>query len=205
MILDNKTYLLPEKNYIQIETKKTQIVIGHTFNSNMRHVIGWKKRYNGKFNRTAAFTIDAAGFIYKHFDPKFKSNFFKSNGLDDKTIVILLENNGWLVKDVEKNRYINWFGDIYNKLINLPEIRWRDFKYWDPYTNEQFNSTLELVSKLCEMFDIPKKVISHNTKIDDFFDYKGILYRSNLEKHYMDLNPNWDYEGFKQKLEENER
>lgn len=201
MVIDETTYLLNEKNYIPIPCEKTQIVIGHTFSSDMKHIISWKNRFNGKNKKTAAFSIDAAGFIYKHFDPKFKSNFFDTEDLNNKSIVILLENNGWLLKDDEKNRYITWNGNIYNKPNNIFEKRWRDNKYWDKYTEEQFESTLGLVNILCDSFNIPKLAISHNTKIDNFFDYKGVLYRSNLEKHYTDLNPSWDFEKFKNKLE----
>lgn len=200
MVLDEKTYVLSENNYINQETKKTQIIIGHTFNDNMRHFLGWKHRHNGNYKKTAAFTIDAAGFIYKHFDPKFKSNFFESDELNDKSIVILLENYGSLSKD-EKNRYITLLYDIYNKPTGITEKRWRDNKYWDTYSEEQFNACLDLVNSLCENFDIPKTVISHNTKVDNLSNYQGVLYKSNLNKNFTDLNPSWDFEIFKEKLE----
>lgn len=201
MIIDDITFSLSENNYNVIETKKTQIVIGHTFTSDMKHVIGWKKRYNGKYKKTAAYTISAAGFVYKHFDPKYSSDFLDTKELNDKSIVILVENNGWLTKDVEKNQYITWVGNIYNRPVEISEKRWRNYKYWDSYSDEQFEATLSLVNSLCEEFGIPKTVIGHNTKIDNFFEYKGVLYRSNLEKHYTDLNPTWCFEKFKNKLE----
>ena len=56
MILDELKYVLSEKNYIKEETQKTQIVLGHTFNHEMRHFFGWQHRYNGKYNKTAAFS-----------------------------------------------------------------------------------------------------------------------------------------------------
>ena len=201
MILDETTYSLTEKNYRKNETEKTQIVIGHTLNSDMKHVIGWKKRYNGKYKKTAAFTIDAAGFVYKHFEPKYSSEFFEEEELNNNSIVILLENHGWLLKDIEKNEYITWVGNIYNKPIDISERRWRNYKYWDRYTDKQFESTLELINTLCEEFNIPKTVLGHNTKVDNLFNYKGVIYKSNLEKYYTDLSPSWDYENFKNKLE----
>lgn len=202
MILDETKYVLSENNYIKEETQKTQIVIGHTFNSQMRHFFGWQHRYNGKYKKTAAFTIDAAGLIYRHFDPIYKSNFFDSDDLNNKTIVILLENYGSLSKDNEKKGYITWLGDIYNKSKEVVDKRWRNNRYWDPYTTEQVDSCLNLVRKLCDEFNIPKKVISHNTKIDNLFDYSGILYKSNLDKKFTDLNPSWGFDIFKEKLEE---
>jgi hypothetical protein len=202
MVLNEIKYLLSDNNYVKEETVKSQIVIGHTFNDQMRHFIGWQNRYNGNYKKTAAFTIDAAGFVYKHFDPKFKSQFFDSEELNNKTIVILLENYGWLSKDTEKKEYITWLGDIYNKSKEIVDKRWRNNRYWDPYTTEQYDSCVKLISNLCDEFEIPKTVISHNTKIDNFFDYKGVLYRSNLDKNYTDLNPSWEFDIFKEKLEQ---
>lgn len=202
MVLDKETYVLSENNYTVEKTQKTQIVIGHTFNGQMKHFHGWKHRYNGKYKKTAAFTIDAAGLVYRHFDPIYKSSFFESEELNNKSIVILLENYGFLTKDVEKKQYITWLGDIYNKSTEVIDKRWRNNRYWDPYTIEQVDSCLELISNLCDEFNIPRKVISHNTKIDNFFDYSGVLYNSNLDKNFTDLNPSWDFEIFKEKLEQ---
>ena len=112
MIIDDTTYSLPIDNYVSEETVKKQIIIGHTFNHDMRHFSGWLHRYHGKFKRTAPFTINQSGTIYQHFDPKFYSRFFNKPDLDNKTIVILLENDGWLIKDTQKNEFITWNGDI---------------------------------------------------------------------------------------------
>jgi len=202
MLLEANKYVLSENNYIKQETQKTQIVLADTYNDHMRHFFGWKHRYNGKFNKTAAFTIDAAGFVYKHFDPNYKSNFFSEEEINDKTIVILLENYGWLSRDEQKNQYITWLGDIYNKSTEIIDKRWRNKRYWDPYTPEQFEACLELVSNLCDEFNIPKTAISHNTKIDNLKGFSGVLYRSNLDKNYTDLNPSWDFDIFKEKLEQ---
>lgn len=201
MIIDETKYVLSENNYIQVECIKTQIVIANSFNHDMRHVIGWKNRNNGKYKKTAAFTIDAAGLVYRHFDPKYMSKFFGALELDTKTIVIVLENDGWLLKDKEKNRFITWIGDIYNKSDEVVEKRWRGYNYWAPYTTEQFDSTIELVKELCDEFYIPITAIGHNTKIESLFGYQGVIYKSNIEKHYTDLTPAWDCVEFKHKLE----
>jgi len=203
MIIDETTYQLPLDNYVQVESLKKQIVIGHTFNHDMRHFTGWLHRYNGKFKRTAAFTIDAAGSIYKHFDPKYQSRYFNNKELDKKSIVILLENDGWLTKDVEKNEFITWIGDIYKQPNEVVEKKWRGYEYWSPYSKEQMESANNLVKVLCEEFFISTNCVSHNTKIDGMKDYEGILYKSNLDKNFTDLSPAFDYESFKNKLELN--
>ena len=201
MIIDEITYALSENNYIEIESIKKQIVIANTFNHDMKHVIGWKKRYNGNYKKTAAFSIDAAGIVYRHFDPRFQSKYFGNIDLDSKSIIILLENDGWLFKDNEKNIFITWVGNIYNKPDEVFEKRWRGHAHWSNYTKEQFDSCVKLTKMLCEEFFIPKIVFSHNTKVDGLSDFSGVLYKSNIEKFYTDVTPAWDFEEFKNKLE----
>lgn len=201
MIIDQTTHKLPNDNYIAVEYPKSHIVFGHTFNHDMRHVLGWLHRYHGKYKKTAAFTIAYDGTIYNHFNPKYYSKILKNDEQDKKTIVILLENDGWLLKDVKNNAFITWTGDIYRQQNDIVEKRWRDYSMWAPYTEKQFDSAIGLVKMLCEQFNIPLTSINHNTKIDSLVDYKGVICRSNLEKHFTDLSPAWDFERFKNKLE----
>jgi hypothetical protein len=201
MKIDDKKYKLGEDNYTNVETIKKQIVIGHTSTSKMRHFDKWSNRLNGKYKKTAHFTIDINGNVYKHFDPTYFSETFGDIELDKKSIVILLENDGWLIKDSKKNEFINWIGHIYNKPDLVVEKRWRGYFYWAPYSTEQVNAALNLVNQLCEEFYIPKFVVPHNTKIEELDNFNGVLYKSNIEKHYTDLSPAWNCEDFKHKLE----
>ena len=111
----DKSYILSKDNYNKIESIKKQIVIGNTNNHDMKHYIGWVNRYNGKYKKTAAFTIDTDGVIYKHFEPRYQSEYFKDLEQNNKSIIILLENDGWLTKDVEKNSFLSWLGYIYKE------------------------------------------------------------------------------------------
>jgi hypothetical protein len=200
MIIDDEKYKLTTKNYIESENTKKQIVFGHTFNHDMRHFDGWLHRHHGKYLKTAAFTIDAAGFVYKHFDPKYQSKYFENLKMNNESIVILLENDGWLIKDVVKNKYITWIGDIYKQPNEVVIKRWRGYNYWAPYSTEQMNSALELVNDLCVEFSIPITSMIHNTK-SEMSGYEGVIYKSNLERYYTDLSPSWDCESFKNNLE----
>lgn len=201
MKIDDKTYKLNVNNYVPIESEKKQIVLGNTFNTNMQHAIGWGTRYNGKYKKTAAFTIDKRGLIYQHFDPKYYSRYFNTADQNTKSILVLIENYGWLVKDNKKDKYINWFGQTYIDNDDIMEKKWRDYMYWAPYNNKQLESAIYLILKLCSEFNIPKIAVGHNTKIDDLYEFEGVLYKSNIEKHYTDLNPNWKFDIFKEKVE----
>jgi len=201
MIIDEETYKLDNTNYVPIEIKKTRIVLGHTFNHDMRHFIGWKHRFNGHYKKTAAFTISSSGKIFKHFNPKFYSKYFKQYDLNTRSIVILLENDGHLINDSENNQFITWNGDIYKDQTKVVEKKWRALNYWVPYSEEQIESVTNLVKSLCEEFEIPLSAISHNTKVEYLGGFNGVLYKSNLEKYHTDLNPSWDCELFKKNIE----
>ena len=200
MIIDKKDYVLPIDNYVVNESIKKLIVVGHTNNRDMRHFTGWLHRYNKKYKKTAAFTISTNGVIHRHFNPKYQSRFFNNLELDNKSIVILLENDGWLIKDVVKNEFITWVGDTYSGPKEIIEKNWRGHSYWSPYTKEQIFSVKRLIEMLCKEFFIPLNVINHNTKIDSLFD-ETIIYKSNLNKHYTDLSPAWGFLEFKDIIE----
>lgn len=202
MIIDDKTYKLDVNKYVPLESEKKQIVLGNTFNDGMRHVFGWETRYNGKYKKTASFTIDKKGKIYQHFDPKYYSRYFNNPDQNTKSVVILIENIGWLTKDNKKTEYTNCFNEkYYGEIDGIMEKKWRDYVYWAPYNDEQLESAIKLVRTLCSDLNIPKLVVAHNTKIDDLYDFEGVLYKSNIEKHFTDLNPNWKFEIFKNKIE----
>lgn len=202
MVIDKKKFSLTKKNYVQTITEKKQIVLGNTMNNDMKHVIGWKNRYNGNYKKTAAFTISANGEIYRHFDPKYKSLYFDNFILDNKSIVILIENDGYLIKDEDENHFITWFETIYNGIADeVLEKRWRGKRYWAPYNDKQIESTINLINELCETFNIDKTIFGHNTKVDNLLGYNGVLYKSNINKNYLDLNPSWDFKEFKERIE----
>ena len=199
MIIDDKKYKLLSSNYLKVESIKKQIVIGHTFNHDMKHFEAWKHRHNGNYLKTAAFTIDIDGLIHQHFDPKYQSKYFNNLELDKKSIVILLENDGWLTRKTDTDVFYNWKGDIYNGRV-VGKL-WRGYNIWSNYSSEQFESAIELVKYLCDEYYITKEAFGHNTKVDGLTDYEGVLYKSNLDRHYTDLSPSWNCAEFKNKLE----
>lgn len=202
MLIDLEKYKLSEGNFYNKEFQKTQIVLGNTFNNGMDHVNGWIHRNLGTYKKTSTFSIDRKGNVYQHYDPIYYSDFIGNKHCDKKIISILIENRGWLLKDSLNNKYIDWVGNIYNRKVNILEKRWRGYTYWEPYTNKQLNSTIELVNYLCDTYSIKPSVVGHNTYIDDITLHEGIAFRSNYSKHMTDLNPAWDYINFKNKIEE---
>ena len=201
--INNQTYKLSQNNYIERHHSKQQIVLGNTFSEHMNHVNGWKTRNGGKFKRVSTYTIDFYGNIHQHYPPEYYSHYFNITGVDEHIITISIENEGWLVKDIVNDEYINYVGNIYNRKDDVIEKSWRGQKFWAPYTNNQLDSTVKLCKYLCDTFGISKETVSHNTKFDDVHEFIGVTYKSNFGKHYTDLSPAWDYNTFKNKLETN--
>ena len=203
MKINNQTYKLGINNYVKRRHSKHQIVIASTFSEDMNHVSGWKTRYGGDFKRTAAFTIDIHGNIHQHYPPEFYSEFLGIDSIDEHIIPILIENEGWLIKDIKTDSYVNYIGNTYKRKESVIESEWRGQDYWAPYTNKQLDSAIQLCKYLCNMFGIEFQTVSHNTKLDGIYDYNGVIYKSNFNKRYTDLSPAWDYTTFKNKIELN--
>ena len=202
MDIDKLTYKINENNFHKKEFDKHQIVLGNSFSENLNHLKGWENRLGGEYTKTSTFTIDRKGNTYQHYDPKYYSDFIDDKRIDKKIISIIIENQGWLLKDLLKNKYIDWVGNIYKRKAKVIEKRWRGFIYWDPYTPRQINSCIELVSYLCETYKIPRKCIGHNTYINGVDLFEGVTYKSNYYKEMTDLSPAWDFNKFKNKIEE---
>ena len=200
MVIDKDKYKLGINNYFNEVTKKSIIVIGNTFNVNMRHVNGWENRLFGRYKKTATFTINLKGEIYQHFDTDYYCNFLNDELLNKKTISILLENEGYLFKNIDKKNYITYMGDIYIREDDVFFKKWKGFHNWAPYSQEQLNSISELTKILCDEHDIEKNIMTHNTKINNIYDFKGVCYKSNLNNKYNEVNPCWFFEGFSKKV-----
>ena len=161
-------------------------MLGNSFAENLNHFTGWENRLDGEFTQTSTFTIDRKGEIHQHYNPKYYSDFLNNKMIDKKIISIIVENQGWLLKDLLKDKYIDWVGNIYKRKAKVIEKRWRGFLYWDPYTSAQIKSCVELLEYLCEEYDIPNKCVGHNTYIEGIELFGGISYRSNYNKENID-------------------
>jgi N-acetyl-anhydromuramyl-L-alanine amidase AmpD len=201
-MINYTSYTLTDKNFYSEIHEKKQIVIGNSFNLGMDHFVGWKNRLNGHYKKVSNFTIDTDGNIYQHFDPNYYSEFL-NNSLHNKNIIsVVLVNQGWFDYDVMDKKFINYMGISYTG-NNMTEKRWRNHSFWENYTEKQMESLSLLTNFLLEKFNIPKKVITHNTHVKDIYNFAGVSYRSNWVKDCTDLSPSFDFEIFKNKVEYN--
>lgn len=178
---------------------KKQIILCHTSRDVDEYLVSLKHRFDKKYDKIPHFVITQKGIILQLLPEKGFSNFFYDSDINKNSIIICLENLGWLEKKPLSNQYINWNGSIYSG--EPYEKKWRDYFFWHPYTEIQIENTLMLCEKLCEELKIPKKFSGHNTKIDNIIKFEGIVSRSNYDSRFTDLNPAFDFEKFNKKIE----
>lgn len=176
------------------QKKKKQIILTHTSRDVEEYLMMLKYRNNGKFSRTPHYVVTKNGEIIQKLNNESYSEVFVETNINRNSIIISLENLGWLNKVPLKDYYTNWIGNIYK---GTPyEKKWRDYHFWDPYTSAQIQSTAKLCLSLVEEHKIEKKCVGHNTKIKDVDKVGGIVSRSNFDEIYTDLNPSFDFEKF---------
>jgi N-acetyl-anhydromuramyl-L-alanine amidase AmpD len=183
-------------NFEQIgENKgKKQIILCHTSREVGEYLTSLKFRNNKKYDKIPNFVITRDGRVLRLISEISYSNFFYDELINKSSIIVSLENLGWLEKKPLTNQYINWNGDIYK---GEPYVKkWREYFFWQPYTEIQMTRTFELCEKLCEEFNIIKNSSGHNTKIDGIENFEGIVSRSNYHVRFTDLNPSFDFERF---------
>lgn len=181
------------------QKNKTQIILCHTGREVNEYLASLSFRYNKKYDKIPNFIVTRDGNVIQLLPNNTHSNFFNDPKLNANSVVISLENLGWLEKKPLSNEYINWKGSIYKQEVY--EKKWRDFFFWHPYTKQQIDITANLCSQITEDLKIKKKFIGHNTKVEGVNRFEGIICRSNFDTMFTDLNPSFDFENFTKKIE----
>jgi N-acetyl-anhydromuramyl-L-alanine amidase AmpD len=183
------------------QKKKKQIILSHTSRDVKNYLMSLKYRYNGKYDKVPNYIVNREGKILKLLNDNEHSNYFSEPNINRNSIIVCLENLGWMEKEPLKNSHINWIGNIYKEKIY--EKKWRDYFFWQPYTEIQIEKTAELCNHLMNELSITKECIGHNTKINGVERYEGIVTKSNFDSEFTDVSPAFNFEQFI-KLIENE-
>jgi N-acetyl-anhydromuramyl-L-alanine amidase AmpD len=173
---------------------KSQIILCHTSRNSNEYLISLKYRKNKKYDKIPNFLVTKDGKIIDLLPSETYSNFFDNHDVNKNSIIISLENLGWLEKKQLSSHYINWIGDIYK---GVPyDRKWRDYFLWDPYSTEQINSLVKLCLDMCQKHKIPIECIGHNTKITNIEKLNGIVSKSNFDQIFTDVSPAFDFDKF---------
>lgn len=185
-------------NYQKSKTKK-QIILTHTSRNITDYLNSVLYRNNGDYDKVPNFVISRNGDVYKLLPDNAYTNFFKKTDMNKNSVIISLENLGWLEKIPIETGFVNWIGDIYNG--DIYEKKWRDYFYWQPYTQDQINSCIDVIREVTNSLNINQKFIGHNTKIDYAEKYEGVITYSNFSMEVTSLSPAFDFKFLKNQLE----
>lgn len=179
------------------QKKKSQIILTHTSRNVENYLTSLRYRYSGMFDRIPNYVITKEGKILQLLENVEHTNFFKNININRNSIIICLENLGWLEKQPLQNHYVNWIGDIYK---GKPfERRWRDYFFWEPYTEKQLDSLSDLSNTIITDMKIRKEFVGNNTKYNGVDKFQGVVTRSNYDSNYTDLSPAFDFDVFIEK------
>lgn len=173
---------------------KKQIILCHTSREAGDYLASLNFRYNEKYDKIPNFFIDRWGKVFQLLPENSHSNIFREENINRNSVILMLENLGWLEKKPLSDHYINWNGSIYKEKVY--EKKWRDYFFWQPYTEIQLKTCAEICQILTDDFSIDKKCIGHNTKIEGVEKFSGIVSKSNFDSKFTDLSPAFDFEVF---------
>jgi len=176
------------------QKKKHQIILTNTSRNIEDYLSGLKNRFNGSYNKIPNYIVTREGKILKLLSNTEHSNYFVNNNLNRNSIVVCLENLGWLQKEPLNDRNVNWIGDIYKG--NVFERKWRDYYFWHPYTTTQVENTGKLCKEIMKEMSILNQTVEHNTKIIGIDKYDGVVSKSNFNEKFTDVNPSFNFELF---------
>ncbi len=193
--LDKDTYKIDSKNFHTSKTKKSQIIIGASLRKDSNHILHLQSKDFGHTKKWPTFTITREGKIYQHFDPQYYSDYMGTKDTDKKAISVVLENMGMLYFDMNKESFVNWINeDCDDKLIY--EKIWKNSRYWESYTEDQYNSLAALCNYLSKEYDVLMDALGFNVYHEETDKFNGIVTRSNYDSDYCDVNPAFDFQKF---------
>jgi hypothetical protein len=193
--------ILDNLNITRRKSKKTQILLYDTQRRLDDFLNKIKYRLNGKYDDVPHYVISKLGVVYQLFDPNYSSNTFNDSDTDKKQIKIAVENLGWLNKDTITGVLYNWIGDPYR---GEPHIRnWRNYYFWDVYSETQLKSLSELCNDLCDKHKIIKQSVPSHGYLENASNFRGIVCKSNFSSIYTDINPSFNFGVFFNDAKEN--
>lgn len=184
---------------IGLKKKKRQIILNHTSREVGDYLTSLEFRYNRKYDKIPNYIITREGEVLQLLPETGYTNVFDNPVVNENSIIITLENLGWLEKKPLLNYYINWIGSIYKQEVY--NKKWRDYFFWEPYDNRQFDMTVKLCNELLDNMNIRKKFVGYNTYVSHIENYPGVVTRSNFDTKFTDLSPAFNYELFSKMID----
>jgi hypothetical protein len=109
---------------------KTKIVIINTKYSLNDYINKISKLYLGKYNKIPSYLISKSGLTYQFYPDNVVHEYYQDKKINNQTIVVALENVGWLTYIVGQNKCIDWKGLTITDFITKEYL---NKSFWDMY------------------------------------------------------------------------
>lgn len=202
--LDTTTILqvrLSNDQYFQEEAPKKQIYLHHTAGNG--NAVGVAKFWNSNDTRIAtAFVIGNKGTIVQCFSSKhwayhlgIDNQDFAPHGLRYQNLNKLsvgIEVCNWGPLKQVNGKYINYVKSVVDPSeVTVLDKPFKGHVLWHKYTDEQIESTRQLLVYLCETYNIPKAYRKEIFAIDTeaFKGTPGIYTHNSVRKDKSDIYP----------------
>ena len=100
----------------------------------------------------------------------------------------------WGPLEKEDGKYYNWVGKEH-----VGEVVEAGGRYWETYTDAQYESLIELVAYLCQRYNVPHRYPplgpgTYYERAQDLADFHGILGHSAINRGKSDPGPHFDWD-----------
>lgn len=190
----DRTWRLPEGQYVAEALAKDLIVLHHTAGASARSTFDWWRETGDRI--ATAYIVERDGTIQEVFDPRFWAFHLglKNSGgrVDRRSIGIEMASEGWLE---ERDGGLFAFGRRFEGEVYDHRQPWREHRFWAAYTPAQTDSVIGLVDHLCRVFHVPRRTPGAHLGFDpSLFDFQGIVGHHHLRADKSDVHPGfpWD-------------
>jgi N-acetyl-anhydromuramyl-L-alanine amidase AmpD len=149
-----ETVEFPKDQYVKESVSKTQIVLHHTVSGDGINgdVTTWE---NNKERVATCIIVDRGGIPWQLFSSKYWAWHLGAGNtnLDMHSIAIEIDNWGWLTPD--GNKFKNAYGQSINAVTQYYPNKFRDYNYYEKYTDAQIQTVGELILYWHTVYNIP--------------------------------------------------
>ena len=192
---------LSKGQFFEEPSDKTQIYLHHTAGNG--NAEGVSRYWNSNDSQIAtAFVVGENGTIVQCFSSKhwawhlgIDSQDFATRKLPYKNLNKLsvgIEVCNWGMLKEKNGKFYNYVGgEINPSYVTTLETPYKGYKHWYKYTDAQIEATRQLVTYLCEIYDIPKDYRKEIWSLDNeaFKGTKGIYTHNSVRKDKADIYP----------------
>ncbi len=175
------------------------IVVHFTASGSGTGVVSWFK--NPQSRVSAHYVLDHDGKILqlvKDGDTAWHAglpgDLARNDAIRPNPRAIGIEIVNWGPLEKRDGKYYNWTGNEH-----LGEVVEAGGKYWEPYTEAQCESLIELVSYLCKRYSVPTRYPSlgpsaYHERAQHLANFKGVLGHSAINRGKSDPGPLFDWD-----------